>query len=142
MSQGSTDVDIDVVQEMYRAFARGDAVRTLELCAPDVRVHQSPALPWGGDHVGHDGVLAFLTALGGALDSAPQTERLYADGAGTVVQVGRTRGTVRATGVPFDVPETHLWRIRDGRVVGFEAYLDTAAMLAALAAVDTAGALR
>ena len=137
-----TERDVDVVRQMYQAFERADVARTLELCAPDVTIHQSAALPWGGDHTGHDGVLAFLTALGGALDSAAVTERLYGDGAGAVVQVGRTRGTVRATGAAFDVPEVHVWRLRDGRVVRFEAYLDTGAMLAALGTAAGAPALR
>jgi hypothetical protein len=49
------------------------------------------------------------------------------------VQVGRTRGTVRANGAAFDVPEVHVWTVAGGRVRRFEAYLDTPAMLAALA---------
>ncbi|MCZ2816128.1 hypothetical protein [Modestobacter sp. VKM Ac-2984] len=51
-----------------------------------------------------------------------------------MVQVGRTRGVVRATGAPFDVPEVHVSTVFGGRVHRFEAYLDTAAMLAALVA--------
>jgi hypothetical protein len=120
--------DLEVVQRMYRAFEHADVASTLAMCAPDVTIHQSTALPWGGDYTGHEGVLAFLVALAGALDSRPQTERLYADGAGAVVQVGRTRGTVRQTGAAFDVAETHVWRLRDGLVTRFEAYLDVAGM--------------
>jgi len=128
--------DVDVVREMYRAFERADVGRSLELCAPEVTVHQSPAVPWGGDYTGRDGVVRFLTALGGALDSRPETERLFADGDGRVVQVGRTRGTVRRTGRRFDVAETHVWTVRDGLVVRFEAYIDVPAMLPALAPDD------
>ena len=47
---------------------------------------------------------------------------------------GRTAGTVNATGAAFDVDELHLLTVRDGRVVRFEAYIDTPAMLAALGA--------
>jgi ketosteroid isomerase-like protein len=50
------------------------------------------------------------------------------------VQIGRTAGTVVATGAPFDVAETHVWTVRDGRAVRFRAYVDTPAMLDALAA--------
>jgi ketosteroid isomerase-like protein len=128
-----TEQDLAVVQEMYRAFERADLARTLQLCAPDVEVRQSPAVPWGGTYRGHDGVVAFLVALGTHLDSRPQTQDLFADAGGAVVQVGRTRGTVRATGAAFDVAETHVWTVRDGLVVRFEAYLDADAMLTALA---------
>jgi ketosteroid isomerase-like protein len=39
---------------------------------------------------------------------------------------------VRANGAPFDVPEAHVWELRDGKVVRFTVYIDTPAMLAAL----------
>ncbi|MGY1671913.1 nuclear transport factor 2 family protein [Geodermatophilus sp. SYSU D00710] len=134
MQTTTTDpqADTDVVAEAYAAFARRDLARIAALFAADGVITQSPALPWGGTHSGPEGLATFLGTLTAHLDSAPVTERLFADGAGRVVQVGRTRGTVRATGATFDVPEVHVWTVADGRVRRFEAYLDTPAMLAAL----------
>jgi ketosteroid isomerase-like protein len=43
---------------------------------------------------------------------------------------------VRATGVEFDVPEVHIWTIRDGKVAAANFYIDTPLMLEAL---DTGG---
>lgn len=125
--------DVAVVAQMYQAFERGDIERIFALVAPDATVYQSPALPWGGSYTGHEGLGRFLTALTAHLDSRPQTEQLIADGDGGVVQVGRTRGIVRTNGAPFDVAEAHVWTVRDERIVRFEAYLNTAAMLQALA---------
>jgi ketosteroid isomerase-like protein len=130
----STEQDLALVRQVYEAFARRDVPGIMALFAEDGTITQSPALPWGGTHTGHGGLGHFLTTLTAHLDSAPETERLFADGAGSVVQVGRTRGVVRATGAPFDVPEVHVFALAGGRVVRYEAYLDTAAMLAALAA--------
>ncbi|MGY1605552.1 MULTISPECIES: nuclear transport factor 2 family protein [unclassified Geodermatophilus] len=134
MQTTTTDpqADTDVVAEVYAAFARRDLARIAALFAADGVITQSPALPWGGTHTGPEGLATFLGTLTAHLDSTPVTERLFADGAGRVVQVGRTRGTVRATGAAFDVPEVHLWTVADGRVRRFEAYVDTPAMLAAL----------
>ncbi|WP_369138296.1 nuclear transport factor 2 family protein [Modestobacter versicolor] len=129
---GPAEQDLALVQEVYDAFARADVPRIMALFADDGTVSQSPELPWGGTHTGHSGLGHFLATLTGHLDSHPVTERLIADGAGHVVQVGRTRGVVRATGSPFDVPEVHVFTLRGGRVHRFEAYLDTAAMRAAL----------
>ena len=58
-------------------------------------------------------------------------QTVYAAG-DTVVQIGRTAGTVNATGASFDVQEVHLLTVRDGKVVRFEAHIDTPAMLEAL----------
>jgi hypothetical protein len=129
-----TDAQADtaVVAEVYAAFARGDLARIAALFADDGVITQSPALPWGGTHTGPQGLAAFLGTLTAHLDSTPVTERLFADGAGRVVQVGRTRGTVRANGAAFDVPEVHVWTVAGGRVRRFEAFLDTAALRAAM----------
>ena len=124
--------DLALVREVYDAFARADVPRIMALFAEDGTVVQSPALPWGGTHTGHAGLGQFLTTLVTHLDSSPETERLFADGAGHVVQVGRTRGVVRATGTPFDVAEVHVFTLADGRVTRFEAYVDTPALRAAL----------
>jgi hypothetical protein len=125
--------DTAVVTEVYAAFGRGDLARIAALFADDGVIAQSPALPWGGTHTGPQGLTTFLGTLTAHLESTPVTERLFADGAGRVVQVGRTRGTVRATGAAFDVPEVHVWTVAGGRVQRFEAYLDTPAVQAALA---------
>jgi ketosteroid isomerase-like protein len=129
--------EVAVVRAVYGAFASADVTAILELFSPDATVYQSPSLPWGGTHEGHDGLLHFLATLSTTIASTVETERLYADGDGHVVQVGTTRGEVRTTGARYAIPETHVWTVRDGRVTCFEVYLDTAAMLAAL---DTAPA--
>jgi ketosteroid isomerase-like protein len=125
--------EMDVVRAVYDAFGRADVTAILELFSPDVTVYQSPRVPWGGTHEGHDGLLHFLATLSTTIASTPETERLVADGDGHVVQTGVTRGEVRATGVRFEIPETHVWTVRDARVTCYEVYLDTDAMVAALA---------
>ena len=59
------------------------------------------------------------------------TDALFAAD-GEVIQFGRTRGTVRATGTAFDIPEVHRWTVRDGKVVAAHFAIDTPAMLEAL----------
>jgi ketosteroid isomerase-like protein len=83
--------------------------------------------------VGHDGVIAFAVALIGAIDSAVTIEALY-EADDRVIQFGRTRGTVHANGVEFDIPEMHAWTIRDGKAIAADFTIDTPAMLEALSA--------
>ncbi len=66
------------------------------------------------------------------MESEVEPERLIDDEEGHVVQIGRTRGRVRATGKEFDVPETHVWTVEEGRVIRFESYIDTPKMREAL----------
>jgi hypothetical protein len=124
--------DTDVVREIYAAMAARDLDRLVALVDPECVITQDPALPWGGRHVGHDGLATFALALTGSIDSAVEMEAVFsADG--DVIQMGRTRGTVRANGKVFDLPEVHRWTIRDGRAVAAHFAIDTPAMIEALA---------
>src|SRR5580698_6050223 len=123
---------IETVRGIYDALARADLDAILAVCDPACVITQDAALPWGGRHVGHDGVAAFALALVGSIDSAVTIESLF-EADGQVIQCGRTRGTVRANGNAFDVPEVHVWTLRDGMVTEAHFAIDTPAMLAALA---------
>ena len=123
----------DVVSRIYDAMAARDIEALLALLDPSVTVWQTELLPWGGYYEGIDGFGEFARKLIGSITSQVQIERLYEAG-DHVVQAGRTRGTVNATGTEFDVAETHIWEVRDGTARSMRAYIDTPAMLEALRA--------
>lgn len=127
----ASHIDIDIVRQTYAALERGDAPTLVALSSPDIVVYQSDLIPWGGRHSGHDGLKQFLQGVMSRVDSTIETAELYSAG-DRVVQVGRTRGTVRATGKTFDAAETHIWRVRDDKIVAFEAYVDTDELTRAL----------
>jgi uncharacterized protein len=122
---------IEIIKQVYEAFAHQDLDALLTLVDPDCVVAQDASLPWGGRHVGHDGVTTFGSALIGSTDSVVVIESLF-EADGQVIQCGRTRGTVRANGNAFDIPEVHVWTLKGGKVVAAHFIIDTPAMLAAL----------
>ena len=123
--------NIEIIKELYAAFAAGGVDRILELCDPDCVVLQDDALPWGGRYEGLDGVVTFGLALGGTVDPVVTSDGLFEAG-DRVIQFGRSRGTVLANGAVFDVPEVHVWTLRNGMVTTAEFYTDSQAMLDAL----------
>jgi ketosteroid isomerase-like protein len=122
-----SDANIAIVERLYDALSARDAHAIEELFAPDVEIVQTKELPWGGHFRGRDGLFTFFITLAEHLDSRVTHEGLFAAG-DHVVQRGRTRGTVRASGVEFDIAEVHVFELRDGRIVRFDAYIDTPAM--------------
>lgn len=128
--------NIEVVAQAYEALARADLDGFLGLVHSDVVLTQDDALPWGGRHVGYDGVTHFAMSLVGTIESAVSTEALFQAG-DNVIQYGRTRGTVRTSGASFDIPECHVWTVRHGLVTEMAFFIDTGAMLAALAMHST-----
>jgi ketosteroid isomerase-like protein len=121
----------DPVAALYTAFARRDLPAVLALADQEIVVAQTELLPWGGTYHGHEGLKAFTAALLDRVDSQVEVEE-FVEAGDQVVAIGRTRGTVRGTGTAFDVRVAHVWTLRDGKAVLFEAYIDTPAMLRAL----------
>jgi uncharacterized protein len=120
-----------IVEEIYAALAARDLAAIFARFAPDVEICESERLPWGGRYRGAGGLATFLSRLTNEIESEIVTERLV-DLGDHVVQVGRTRGRVLATGKEFDLPEVHVWRFRERKITGFTCYLDPAEMLQAL----------
>lgn len=121
---------VQIVREIYSAFAERDLPRCLTYLDPDVVIEQDASLPWGGRFEGHQGVVEFFSRLTATVDSRVTTAALYA-ASDTVVQFGRTAGRVAATGAAFDVPQCHIWRIADGKAVSAEMIIDSGSMLEA-----------
>ena len=125
------EANVEVVRRMYEAFAATDLETILAVTDPGIEVVQTPLLPWGGEFHGQEGLGEFFGKLTGAISSRVTIHNVFAAG-DQVVQVGRTAGTVNATGAEFDVDEVHVLTLRDGKVVRFAATIDTPAMLDAL----------
>ena len=123
--------NLELVDALYRALTARDPAAVAELMDPDVEVYQTALLPWGGSYRGLAGLAEFYGKLAAAVDSAVETGQLISAGE-RVVQIGRSRGRVKATGVEFDVREVHVWELHDGKVVRFQTHIDTPAMLQAL----------
>lgn len=126
--------DIDVVKNAYAAFAADDIASVLASLAQDVEWIEAQGSPYAGSYRSPPQVLeSVFTRLGAdwsGFDVAP-AEFLVGDGA--VVVLGTYRGTTRAGDRRFDAPFAHIWQLRDGRVVRFRQFTDTAAMRAAMA---------
>jgi uncharacterized protein len=128
--------DVATVREIYDAMAARDLERLAGLVDDSLVLTQDPALPWGGRFEGQDGFATFAIALVGAITSAVTVDAIFAAD-GDVVQMGRTKGTVNASGAEFDIAEVHRWTLRDGKAVRAHFSIDTPAMLRVLRGGDS-----
>ena len=120
---------VALVERLYAAFAKGDVPTVL--AALDSRVEWNEAEGYayadGNPYVGPEAVLQGVFARLGQewddfrvhLHSAVPTP----DGA---VSFGRYAGAFKATGRRLDAPFAHVWTLKDGKVVAFQQYTDTA----------------
>ena len=123
--------NLATIRRVYDAFKTRDTSVIQDVFAPDITIWQSPELPWGGEYHGPDGAFTFFLKLLENIESQVTTDSLFAAG-DHVVQTGRTRGNALANGASFDIPEVHIWELRDGKIVRYQVYIDTPAMLDAL----------
>lgn len=122
---------IDTVRAIYDAIAAGDMAAIAARLAPDIRIEQTPDLPWGGTFEGLAGFAQFSKALRAHIESRVAVERIFEAGADVVV-IGKTIGQTKKNATPFEVAVAHVLTVRDGKVVHARYFIDTPAMQAAL----------
>lgn len=119
----------ELVQSIYDAFAKGDAASVLGAMHPEVEWKEAESSPYADQnpYVGPgrvaQGVFGRLMADFEGFTVTPL--KLVAEG-DTVVALGRYTGTHKASSKRLDAQFAHAWTIRDGKVMDFQQYTDTA----------------
>lgn len=126
----STPSNTERVQAMYAAFGRGDIASILSALAPDVTwtVQGPAALPFYGTRRGRDQVAQFFQAVATKLGIEEFVPRDFIAQGERVVVIGYERGKAVPTGRPYDGEWVHIFTFRNGQVVDFREYGNTAAI--------------
>ena len=89
---------------------------------PEVVLHQSPDLPWGGEFHGHAGYEDWARQMSAAFDRLEvEEQRFFTDG-DTVIVTCRLVTRARATGEVLDFPMAQVVRTRGDRIVEFRPF--------------------
>lgn len=122
-----------IVDQFFTAFGAGDLDRVVETAHEDIEVVATgpDAIPWYGTYHGRDGLRRFLECL----DDATRTEAFSVDRMvgeeGTVFASGHLRHRIPATGGVFESDWALRCEIRDGAILEYQFFEDTAAAAAA-----------
>jgi ketosteroid isomerase-like protein len=133
--------NVEFVETVYGAFARGDVPAVLGAFTDDIEWFEAEGMPYGGLHRGPEAVAqnVFGPITEDVEGFAVTPEQLIGSGA-TVAAVVRYTGTGKATGKALDVPVVHVWDIRDGKLARFRQFIDTVKYAEVVpASVATAG---
>lgn len=128
--------NIALAKRLYELFGQGDIPGVLGLFDAQIEWREAegnPYQPDGAPWIGPETVLNKLfMRIGAEWDGftvAPQT--FTATERGVLVQ-GRYAGTYKSTGRAVDSQMAHILTMRDGKIAGFQQYVDTAALQAAM----------
>jgi uncharacterized protein len=129
--------NVQVIKDLFAAFARGDLQSALAVLAEDVD-WQSPAtrtfppeITWAAPRHTREQVIQFFQELNGKVQSEPfDISAIIAEGE-RVVAEGRNQGRVRATGRMYEHDWVMVFTIRDGKIVRHRHYYDTSDVIVA-----------
>lgn len=125
----STVPPLDTAKALYTAFAARDRAALLALMHPDIEWVQNHGFPGGGSHRGAEHVIDdVLGQFKRDWDRFGARISQWIDGGDTLVAIGGYEGTYKETGRSLDPPAAfaHVLDVRDGRVVRFRQFTDTA----------------
>ncbi len=124
----SDQENIALIRRMYQAFGAGDIQTILDSVESKAEwTNHGPAtIPYAGSWAGHARIREFFKAIADSTTGGEVIPESIVATGDTVVATGRYRATVRDTGAQIDTPVAHLFTIRDGKVVKWVGFSDTA----------------
>jgi uncharacterized protein len=122
--------NMQVVEAAYERFGRGDIASLLALFDPAIEwrlAEGHPYSPTGEAWIGPQAVAEnFFVRAGGEWDGWTISTHEFHEAADAVVVECRYEGAYKPTGKNMDIQVCHVWKVADGRIKGFQQYIDTA----------------
>ena len=130
--------NVQVAKDIYAAFGRGDIPTVLGGFHPEIEWRQAEGHPYQSDGavwVGPQAVLEKLfMRIGSEWEGFTVTVVKLHDAGEYVVMEGRYTGTFKPSGKSLDAQACHVLRFRDGKLLSFQQYVDTAQLQTVMAA--------
>src|SRR5258708_285321 len=129
----SEQANLQLVKDLYSAFQRGDIQAILDATDPNIvwTDHGPASVPIFGARQGQAGVTRFFSLLSELTDVEEFEPKEYIAQGDRVVALGQYRFRVKATGKSYDTDWAMAFIIRDGKMVQFDEFMDSAAVVEA-----------
>jgi ketosteroid isomerase-like protein len=125
--------NVQLAQQGYEAFGRGDLDAVGQTFADDVEWWTSDELPQGGEIKGRDDVIGNFSRIPEYWsDFAVEPTEFVDAGDRLVIVRGKQRATAKETGASFEAPFVHVFEVSGGKVTRGEFFGDSAKAAKAL----------
>lgn len=126
-------MNVQIVQQIYAAFGKRDMQALLTLLSNEIdwQLLGPPKIAHAGPHHGRDQVRRFFATVAETLDIQQFAPREFIAQGDKVVALGYYAGRVKVTGREYASEWVHVFTLRDGKVIKFREYTDTANLVAA-----------
>jgi len=130
---------VAIVKRLFAAVRQRDPAGVREVYHPEVVIHESPSLPYGGDYHGQEEALEHLDGYYRTWDplrpgvGQPGTPIFLETTADAVVVLWQEEAVAPGTGRRIVLPALGVYQVRDGKVAESRMFQDTAAIRDVLA---------
>jgi len=125
----SKENDVEIIKNLYAAFAKGDVSAVLEKFHPKIEWNEAENFPYadGNPYIGPQAVLEGVFArIGAEWEYWNLTDQTYYEAnSGEIIVTGRYKAKNKITSKEINVQFVHIWTLNDGLVTNFQQYADT-----------------
>lgn len=128
-----SEKNVGIIRGMYEASAKGDKASAIACLDPEVVWRLAENFIYAGEkpRVGPDEVLEGFKRIDEEWEGFAVTPMELLDAGDTVIAKGYYTGTHRKSGKRLRAQFAHFYDLRDGRVIRFQQYTDTAQFIEA-----------
>jgi ketosteroid isomerase-like protein len=133
MDANETAANLEFVKGLYAAFKRGDAKPWMDALTESStwQLYGPSELALCGVRTGPGPIGEFFQTLMTTLEFKNSVQHKFIADGDTVVVLGYVHSMVKATGRDFKSEYVHVLTVKDGKLISYREYLDTAQLLAA-----------
>ncbi|MGH2965139.1 MAG: nuclear transport factor 2 family protein [Solirubrobacterales bacterium] len=113
----SSQENVEIVRQAFRAFADGGVEAALASFAPDLALYVFPEWPGPSEYRGHDGLRALMAEWTENFDEFEMEVHEVREVGDRVLVLAETVGRIKGSGLPIRQPFGAVyWDFRDGRI--------------------------
>jgi uncharacterized protein len=118
--------NIEVIQELYRAFREKDYDAFLRISTDDLEWIQNKGFPGGATYKGASEVIeAVFKANHNNWEGFAYNIEQFLNASNSVIVIGSYTGSNRISGKSMSAAAAHVYDLRDGKVCRFRMFADT-----------------
>jgi len=117
----------EIVRSTYEGKTSAENGKNLaKYVAEDISWTEAKGFPYGGTYIGLNNITKnVFSRLGNEWIDYKFTPEDYVASDDKVVAYGTYTGTYKNTGKPFEARVAHVWKLKDGKMISFEQFVDS-----------------
>lgn len=119
--------NLEIIRSTYEGKTSEENGKNLaKYVADDISWTEAKGFPYAGTYIGLENVIKnVFSRLGSEWIDYKFTPEDYVASDNKVVAYGTYLGTYKLTGKVFSARVAHLWKLRDGKIISFEQFVDS-----------------